>query len=203
RYLEQFERLDRAAQQPPWLFPLRKSGLARFAELGLPTLNQEDWRFTNVAPIVKLPFKPVLQPSHDGVAVDTITGSIFGNLATNRLVFLNGHCAAKLSSLQTEAAGVIVCSLSQALVQHPALLERHLSYQAQVTQNPFTALNTAFFQDGAFVHVPRGKTLRAPIHLLFLSTSAEPGTTSHPRNLIIADAHSRLTVLESYLSTID
>ena len=54
-YLKAFERFERAAAtaQPAWLFPLRKAGLARFAELGFPTLKHEDWRFTNIAPIAK------------------------------------------------------------------------------------------------------------------------------------------------------
>ena len=59
-YLEQFERWiePSAGQHPAWLYPLRKAGLARFAELGFPTLRDEDWRFTNIAPIAKMPFKP-------------------------------------------------------------------------------------------------------------------------------------------------
>ena len=54
QYLETFERFEAQAKQPAWIFPLRKAGIARFAELGFPTLQQEDWRFTNVAPIAKL-----------------------------------------------------------------------------------------------------------------------------------------------------
>ena len=60
-HLEKFERLGPDAHQPAWVFPLRKAGLARFAELGFPTAHDEDWRFTNVAPIAKLPFRPVFQ----------------------------------------------------------------------------------------------------------------------------------------------
>src|SRR6187401_1898406 len=64
-YVKAFERFEQAGarQQPPWLFPLRKAGIARFAELGFPTLKHEDWRFTNVAPIAKLPFRPVYDPA--------------------------------------------------------------------------------------------------------------------------------------------
>ncbi|MBI3192747.1 MAG: Fe-S cluster assembly protein SufD, partial [Pedosphaera parvula] len=59
---ESFEQ-DGARQHPAWLFPLRKAGIARFAELGFPTVKHEDWRFTNVAPIAKLPFLPVFAAS--------------------------------------------------------------------------------------------------------------------------------------------
>src|SRR5258708_1652069 len=59
--LQIFKRCEKEATHPPWLFPLRKAGLARFAELGFPTVRNEAWRFTNVAPIAKLPFKPVFE----------------------------------------------------------------------------------------------------------------------------------------------
>ena len=75
-YLAKFERFEKEAKQPPWLFPLRKAGIARFAELGFPTTRHEDWRFTNVAPIAKLPFKPVFQPSRDGLTAESIAVGI-------------------------------------------------------------------------------------------------------------------------------
>jgi Fe-S cluster assembly protein SufD len=66
-------------------------------------------------------------------------------------------------------------------------------------QHAFAALNTAFTQDGAFIHLPEGKVLEAPIHLMFVSTAQGEATVSHPRNLIVAEAGSRATLLESYV----
>jgi len=83
------------------------------------------------------------------------------------------------------------------------LIEKHLGHYSQSEENPFTALNTAFFQDGAFVHVPAGKILETPIHLVFISTARETGATSHPRNLVIAEKGSQMTIFESYVSTVD
>jgi Fe-S cluster assembly protein SufD len=96
-----------------------------------------------------------------------------------------------------------VTSLAAALAADSPLLQKHLGRYAQDETNPFAALNTAFFQDGAFVHIAPGKVLEAPIHLLFISTLTEAGSTAHPRNLIIAGASSQATVLESYVSTVD
>src|SRR5713101_5499165 len=90
-HLEKFERFEKEAKQPSWVFPLRKAGMARFAELGFPTLRHEDWRFTNVAPIAKLPFKPLFEPSPDGLTLQTVGKFTFGSLAASRLVFVNGH----------------------------------------------------------------------------------------------------------------
>ena len=115
QYLETFERFEAQAKQPAWVFPLRKAGIARFAELGFPTLQQEDWRFTNVAPIAKLPFKPVFQVSRDGLTREAIAGFTFGRLAASRLVFVNGHYAPELSAPGPQPQGVVVSSLAAAL----------------------------------------------------------------------------------------
>src|SRR6185436_12673601 len=66
--------------------------------------------------------------------------------------------------------------------------------------NAFTALNQAFFLDGGFVHVAAGTVVAEPIQLVYVSTAKPPGATNHPRNLVIAEANSRVTILESYVS---
>jgi Fe-S cluster assembly scaffold protein SufB len=77
------------------------------------------------------------------------------------------------------------------------LLEKHLARYARSDENAFAALNTAFFQDGAFIHVPAGKIVTEPVQLVFVSTAKEAGATIHPRNLIIAESQTRLTVIAS------
>jgi Fe-S cluster assembly protein SufD len=200
-YLESFERFEPQAKQPAWVFPLRKAGIVRFAELGFPTLQQEDWRFTNVSPIAKLPFKPVFQVSRDGLTREAIADFTFGGLAASRLVFVNGHHVPELSSTPGPLPpGVIVSSVAAALAGDSGQLKAHLEHYPQGENNPFAALNTAFFQDGGLVYVPAGKRLEAPVHLLFVSTAKEAGATAQPRNLIISEKGSQVTVLESYVS---
>jgi Fe-S cluster assembly protein SufD len=202
-HLEKFEWFERETKQPSWLFPLRKAGMARFAELGFPTVHDEDWRFTNVAPIARLPFKPVFQAVSGGVSSETVSNFTFGRLPGSRLVFIDGHFMPGLSSVTAQPKGVIIGSLAAALSEHAGLLEQHLARYAQQEAAPFTALNTAFFQDGAFIHAPAGQSVQGPVHLLFISSSKETGATSHPRNLIIAGDASQVTVLESYVSSLN
>ncbi len=202
-HLAKFERFEREASQPAWVFPLRKAGMASFAELGFPTLRQEDWRFTNVAPIAKLPFHPIFESAREGLTRESIEQFTFGRLAAHRLVFVNGHFEAGLSSEASLPPGVMAKSLAAALATDSGLVEKYLGRQTTSEKNPFTALNTAFFQDGGFVYVPAGKQVETPVHLLFISTSKQPGAAVHPRNLIIAEKGSRLTLLESYVRTVD
>jgi Fe-S cluster assembly protein SufD len=195
-YLAAFERVEQG-DQPAWLADLRKAGMERFSELGFPTLRDEDWRFTNVAPIARLPFRPVLEPGDETVSVKDFN---FATLECTRLVFVDGHFAPKLSTLLPQAKGVRVTNLASALANDGAILERHLGRHARTERNAFAALNTAFFADGAFIYVPAGQAVSQPVHLLFVSTTEEDGAAVHPRNLVIAEPDSQLTLIESYVS---
>ena len=201
-YLKAFERFEQAgaSAQPSWLFPLRKAGMARFAELGFPTLGHEDWRFTNVAPIAKLQFKPVFDATPDGLTKDSLTQFPFAKLPGTRLVFVNGLYAAELSTVPEHSDGIKVSSLAAALTSDSSLIEKHLGRYVRTEDNAFAALNNAFFQDGGFVYVPAGKSLEEPVQLLFINTSKDAGATTHPRNLIIVEREAKLTVIESYVS---
>src|SRR5579883_222419 len=199
----QFEWFERHGHKPSWLYPLRKAGMARFAELGFPTLQDEDWRFTNVGALVKLPFKPVLEPVVEGVPRDLVSSLTFTQLPGALLVFVNGHFAPGLSKQLPNTPGVTVKNLAAALSEETALIEKHLGRYAQDPTNSFASLNNAFFQDGGFIHLQRGARVEHPIHLFFVTTRTEPGTTTNPRTLVVAERGSKATVIESYVSVAD
>jgi len=198
-YLEKFKRFESETSQPKWLLPLRKAGMARFSELGLPTVNHEDWRFTNTAAIAKLPFNPAFE-AEDSVTAGALKDLVFAGQTGSRLVFVNGHFAPKLSAVTNLPAGVKAGSLAAALASDAAFLEKHLGKYAASADNGFTALNQAFFLDGGFVYVPAGKVVEEPIQFVYVSTAKPGGTAIHPRNLVIAEANSQVTVLESYVT---
>lgn len=202
-YWEKFEQAHLESKQPSWVFPIRKAAMTHFAELGFPTLHDEDWRFTNIAPIAQLPFKPVLEYTRNGLDAATLGKQSFADLKASRLVFVNGHFSKEFSTILPQPDGIKIGSLAAALQTDSALLEKYLGRHAQTGDNGFTALNTAFFQDGAFIYVPAGKTVTDPVHLLFVTTSKEAGATTHPRNLIVAEKGSQLTVIESYMAAAD
>lgn len=201
-FLKAFARFEQASPgtQPSWLFPLRKAGLARFAELGFPTLKHEDWRFTNVAPIAKLPFKPVLDATASGLTRETLEQFPFAKLPGTRLVFVNGHFAVDLSTAPAQQNGIKVGNLAAALTTDSALIEKHLGRYVRTEDNAFAALNNAFFQDGGFVYVPASQSVEEPVQFLFINTSADAGATTHPRNLIVVERDAKATVIESYVS---
>lgn len=203
-YLAEFERFEaEEGNQPSWVYPIRKAGIARFAELGFPTPKDEDWRFTNVAPIARLPFKPILDYAAGAVTAKLVNRFHFSGIKSSRLVFVNGHYSKELSSILPQKEGVRISSLASTLTVDGDGIQKHLARYARTDQSAFAALNAAFFTDGAFVYVPAGKAVEEPLHLLFISTSAEIGATAHPRNLIVTERGAQLTLIESYVSTVD
>ena len=199
-FLETFSRFE-SALQPSWLLPLRRAGIARFAELGFPTLQDEDWRFTNVAPLARLPLQPVAEPANDAAAKAALGKYIFAHLPGARLVFVNGEYSVALSSVHGLPDGVRVSNLAGALVADWVFIEKQFGHCALTNDNSFAAFNQAFFLDGGSVHVPAGVSVEDPIQLIFISTVKQGGQTIQPRNLIVAEANSKVTVIESYIST--
>ncbi len=198
-YLESFRRFETQASQPKWLLPIRKAGMARFSELGLPTQKHEDWRFTNTTAIASRPFVPVFE-STNSVTTPDLKDFAFSKLPGSRLVFVNGHFAPTLSYIAKLPDGVRVSNLASALATDTAFLEKHLGRYAQNADNGFSALNHAFFLDGGFVHVPVGKVVEETVQFIYVATANQGGATIHPRNLVIAEANSSVTIVESYVS---
>jgi Fe-S cluster assembly protein SufD len=200
RYLRAFEPLDRALPRraDAWTAGLRRGALERFAALGFPDTRQEEWRLTSVAPIAAMPFRLQDEATPDGVTRATFERFTFEPWECSHLVFVNGHAIPALSSLRALPPGVVACGLAEALARHRDLVEPHLGRLAPAAAHPFAALNTAFLQDGAFVHVPDGVTLDEPIHLLFVSAPHGRPTATFPRNLVVAGRASRASIVESY-----
>jgi Fe-S cluster assembly protein SufD len=186
---------DRQAGAPAWLDALRKQGMARFQALGFPTTKNEDWHFTSVAPIAERAFRPAERGA--GIERADIDRFNFGERGWHTLVFVNGAFSKELSSDAGLGKNVSVTSLSSAIKAGIAGIDRYIGKIAAFEQHAFTALNTAFTSDGAFIEIAADAVVEQPIHLLFVSDGEG---VSHPRNLIVTARHSRAAVIESYVS---
>lgn len=198
-YLADFDRFLRElpGDEPAWLKGLRRMAIDRFAALGFPTSDQEEWRSTPIGPLVRQTFE---RAAGDPNAADPSWIAPYDFEAAARLVFVNGRFSARLSSVGGLPPGTVVASLAEVLERAPETVEPWLGQFAQL-ENPFVALNMAFVRDGAVVLVPKGAVV-GTVHLLFLG-SAENGkaTISYPRTLIVAGESSQLSIVETYAGT--
>ena len=197
-YLQSFESFSAngGAAAPQSVRSLRLSAITRFETLGFPTTRNEDWHFTSVAPIAEGRFAPLTKATGDVSAAQVAPFVIAPRWHT--LVFVNGRFDARLSGGDALPAGVRVLPLARAYEELPAVVEQHLGKIAAFDAHTFTALNTAFINDGAVVHVAANAEIAAPIHLLFVSDASAAQGSAQPRNLIVLDRGSKATVIESY-----
>lgn len=199
-FLSAFHRLEResSADTPPWVHPLRKAALAHFVEIGFPTTRQEEWRFTDVSPLVEVPFEPAPCPSRLPSPRQLEEAASLAS-TSRRIVFVNGHYAHDLSSTGPAPGGVVLMSLAEALRSRGELVRPHLARHAAYRDHAFVALNTAFLDDGALVHLPPGSVVREPIHLIHAWTETDRNLVTHPRNLVVAENNAETQIVETYL----
>ncbi len=200
-FLAGFEKLagELRPQEPEWLTQLRREAMEAFAELGFPTTRDEQWRFTNVAPIVETPFR--IAEGNDAAAFDELPAGPWSESDAPRLVFLNGQYVSRLSRADSLPDGVEAGSLRAALNgSGEQWLRAALGRSADYLRHAFTALNTALWRDGAYVHIRPEAKPAAPIHLVHLSTADEQATASFPRTLVVAEQGAQATLVESYLN---
>jgi Fe-S cluster assembly protein SufD len=197
-YLQSFESFSAngGASAPQSVRSLRLSAITRFETLGFPTTRNEDWHFTSVAPIVEGRFAPLTKATGEVSAAQIAPFVIAPRWHT--LVFVNGRFDATLSGGAALPAGVRVLPLARAYEELPAVVEQYLGKIAAFDAHTFTALNTAFINDGAVVHVSANTEIAEPIHLLFVSDASAAQGSAQPRNLVVLDRGSKATVIESY-----
>lgn len=194
-YLDAFEQFEKRATAPRWLQQLRREAFARFWELGFPTLKDEDWRFTNLAAITGSEFRL----AESGIVDASSFAALVPAWAEQRIVFVNGVFSPELSSPGESQCGVTVMSLAAAVADSHPVAKEHLAKHEDFRRDAFTALNTAFIQDGAFVLLKRGTVLEKPVYVLYVSTG-DDSQMAHPRNLLVAEAQSQAAFVEDYVS---
>ena len=172
----------------------RDAAIARFEECGVPDRKDEEWKYTNLAPVARTQFTTDRAVrALDRSAIDPY---LLDNGAGPRLVFVNGWLSEALSDLGGVPAGVTVEALKgeAGVADLPTdLLDRC----ADLGALPFASLNTALTTGGALIRIPANVQCVEPIQLLFIATADAEPVASFPHIAIIAERGSRLGVSEA------
>ncbi len=197
-YADQFAAAAAAGEGPAWLPALRERAFARFHALGFPTTRDEDWHFTSVTPIAERTFKAI-RPAATTLTLADLEAHLL-DPDWHRLVFVNGRLEPALSTFAGLPAEVQVSTLSEALREQPEWVQKHLGTLAAFDTAAFTALNTAFMQDGVVVRVPKGEVVEVALHILHVTDAQAQGAAIHPRLLVVAEPLAQLTLVESHVA---
>ncbi|MDN6296520.1 MAG: Fe-S cluster assembly protein SufD [Halomonas sp.] len=181
--------------EPTWIAARRQAGAARFEAMGFPTRRDEEWKYTNVLEIARGNFALANDATFSPAAAAALTLPLDGY----RLSFVDGIFAPALSDVQGMPDGVEVVPLSQALEDNHEAVGGTLGRLTGVDFPAFSALNTAFMEEGAVVRLAAGCVVEKPIVLQFLSrVNVDKPTMCHPRILVEAGSRSEATIVEHH-----
>ncbi len=186
-----------AADEPAWLRTARLAGWKAWqdgiaSQEALSTRSGGRWLAEarvapnwNLDPGAKLMVPQVLEPS--------LTDSAWGTLNACRVYTQDSEKASALGA-EAAAAGVIFCSLKQAIREHEAIVKAHLFSRTSVDETSYAGLNAAFFQYGAFLYVPKGARLTLPLRNSGVHVGGVAGF--FPRTLIVVEDDAEVTFID-------
>ena len=163
----------------------RQAAFGHFLAKGFPTTRDEEWRYTNVAPIAALGVSPAPVRTVDAAVAGALQP---GSPTDASILFVNGRLSGPLPALP---AGITVRTIRDA--SGAALLPKRPE-DATI----FADLNTALFEDILVIEVAAGAIVTAPIQVLFLSVADGSPVIVSPRLVIEAGETSQATVIETY-----
>jgi len=199
-YADSFKRLDALpqAQKPDWMASLRRQAFARFSECGFPAARAEDWKYTPTRPLEKRAFD--LRPQEAAhIERKAIEPMLLGPATDVRvLVFIDGHYSATLSETGSAISGLNITSLDDPEAATQTWSKPLLKSESNWHSDTFTALNTAFLNDGVVIEIEDGVKIDQPLQLLFVSTRQPQPVACHPRILLRLGKHACAALVESW-----
>jgi Fe-S cluster assembly protein SufD len=177
-----------------WLDRPRNAAIDRAKALGLPASTDEEWRYTNPAPILEASY--TLPPASEQPADASIEDIAVEHAA--RLVFIDGRLSAAHSDTDRLPEGVRLAPFDDATdaspgEELPPIVDRALAD----ARDGFEALGAGLLTNGTLVHVARGVTLEKPILIVFYATNAA-ATLTAPSVTIIAEQNAHAEIIEDH-----
>lgn len=187
-YHTEFQKSIEEANQPEWLKSLRREAFDHFTEKGFPTIKDEEWKYTSVSSE-----QLAVSRSETSVSSDSVTKILSEIEIGNRLVFVDGVLDSELTTLKDLPKAVWVSSFAEAFEDET--FKANLAKSVEYDFNGFTALNTAFVNEGVFIHVPKNTKIETPVHLVFIGKSE---TANFTRVLFVGEQGSEAEIVEHY-----
>ncbi|MBD3275014.1 MAG: Fe-S cluster assembly protein SufD, partial [Candidatus Marinimicrobia bacterium] len=197
--------LSEAKGEPGWLRELRERAWKAWENIPMPTLQDEEWRRTDISNIDFGNFQPYGELNgHEQVSVENLpdaTKSLIERPGDRAGYLVQGDSKIELTELSEElrSKGVIFTSLDSAIQEHPDLVKQYLFSEAIAPEySKFAALNGAFWTGGAFLYVPKNVEVDIPVEALFSGRGSQMGLFQH--TLIVVDTNASAQFVEVFQS---
>lgn len=174
----------------------RKKAFEALEQKGLPGNKHEEYRFTPITRAIDAVFswKNEAVPS----ALESIDEYLIPGLDANVMVFVNGIYSEKFSKLISPDSQVKAVSLREAFQTEPSTVTAYFDKLVNTQADPFAAMNTAFWQDGWFIHVRENTAVEKPFFILHLNDARQQQVIAHTRILAVVEKGSRLSIIEKF-----
>lgn len=181
------------------LADLRAQAISNFSTLGFPALKEEEWRFTDISPLLETSFEIASAGETVKVVKEDIDSLNLLDSDSPKIVFVNGIFTPSLS-VKTDRLPFSVHILSSG--NNAERIAESLQKSPAVQADGFTALNSAFFHDSLLIDVEDNIVADKPVQVLFISTEAKSKSplAVFPRLLVRLGRNSSLTLIESYFN---
>ncbi|NBD15279.1 MAG: Fe-S cluster assembly protein SufD [Cyanobacteria bacterium] len=179
-----------------WLEKRQQEAANWVAESRFPHRKDEEWRFTDLSPLLDYQFQ---RSQTVDLKPDSVSPFIVPEASQARLVFVNGCFCAELSQLDHLPAGVTLTNLATLDVHQQSQVTDYLTQQ-EGGEELFTALNTAGFEDTAVLWVAPNTEVESPIQVLFLAVGNDTPQLIQPRLLVVAETSAKVNLIEQYAS---
>jgi Fe-S cluster assembly protein SufD len=179
-----------------WFQDLRGKGLSRFTELGIPTVKDEEWKYTSLTALAGQTFAVAAESRL--VELDALQ-KYCGPGEVN-IVFVDGIFSEELSNVDKRPEGITVSPLEEAVINGGGRLEQLLTRYDIDHETAFVALNEALSGRGTYIHIPAKTVYKELVHIVHVAGSGQPNTVAMPRTVITLGKSSEATVLESHIA---
>jgi Fe-S cluster assembly protein SufD len=182
-----------------WVDALRRDGAHAYGLHGLPKRRDEYWRYTNLNALADEQFR--LSDGAPAIGLPSLPHKLVAELATYRVVVVNGRLRPDLCALGELPDDVLVSGLEDMLTAAPARLEPYLGKIIRLNDMPMAALNTAFLNDGMVMFVGDGIVLDKPVHLISITAPGADAMMVQPRHLVVMGKDTTATLIETHITT--
>lgn len=180
-----------------YVHDIRSKAIKIFEDKGFPSKKEEAWKYTSLNSILKHDYS-VFPKKENVIEYSDVKKYFIDDIDAYKIVFIDGKYSSHLS--QTTHEGMDICLMSAALTKPKYRLVIENYFNKAATKDGITSLNTAFSNEGAFIHIPKNKMVAKPIQILHFSTGNESAIMLQPRNLIIVEENSHVQIIERHQS---
>jgi Fe-S cluster assembly protein SufD len=178
---------------------MRDEAFTEFTQTGIPTVKHEEWKYTRINDFFGKDYHFTTDLKEKAFTISDLEPlQLPGHEEANLVVFINGHFHPELSHTRSEELEIISLQEATAHPQYSTIVQEHLGHSAAYHKDGINALNTAFIQEGVFIHVFKSRTASHPVYLYNITDARNGNIFAQPRCLVHVAQNAQVQIAETF-----